>query len=201
MAEVLGCDAAAFRDEWTRTAIVRQTGGYPGGVEENVREICRALGVEVDETRMRDALARRAALYERWFHPRPGAIETLRELRARGIPIGLISMCAPDTPPMWRTSELAPLVDVAIFSSESGLRKPEPAIYRLACERLGVEPERCLYCGDGAYGELTGATAVGMTAYLIRPEDLDVAEALTPEPEKDWQGLMIEDLRELLALV
>jgi beta-phosphoglucomutase-like phosphatase (HAD superfamily) len=93
------------------------------------------------------------------------------------------------------------LIDAAIFSSETGLRKPDPAIYLAATEALGVEPGRCLYCGDGAYGELTGATAVGMTAVLIRPPDLDVEEALTPEPEEDWRGLTIGDLRELLGLL
>jgi putative hydrolase of the HAD superfamily len=110
-------------------------------------------------------------------------------------------MCAPDTPAMWRASPLGGLVDVEVFSSEVALRKPDAAIYRYATDRLGVSPEACLYCGDGAYGELTGASAVGMRAYLIRPPDLNVAESLTPEPAEDWQGPGVADLRELLAFV
>ena len=91
-------------------------------------------------------------------------------------------------------------IDVEVFSSEVGLRKPEPEIYLAACERLGVEPARCLYVGDGAYAELSGASSVGMRAILIRdPADAEV-EALRPEAE-DWQGETIEDLRELSAVV
>jgi putative hydrolase of the HAD superfamily len=195
----LGCDPEAFEDAWSRTAVLRQTGAYAGGMVENVRAILGDLGLpDPGPAAIADALAPRTALYDRWFHPRVGALETLRELRTRGYPVALISMCAPDTPERWRVSELAPLVDAAIFSSETGLRKPNPEIYLAACERLGVEPDRCLYCGDGAYRELSGAAAVGMTAYLIRPPDLDVAEALTPEPEEDWRGPTIGDLRELL---
>jgi hypothetical protein len=40
-----------------------------------------------------------------------------------------------------------------------------------------------------------------MTAVLIRPPDLDVAEALTPEPEEDWRGPVIGHLRELLDIL
>jgi putative hydrolase of the HAD superfamily len=201
-ADRLGCDRATFEGAWSRTAVLRQTGRYPGGMEENVRAILAELGRDdPGPAAIAEALAPRAALYDRWFHPRVGALETLREVVARGYPVALISMCAPDTPERWRASELAPLVDVTVFSSESGLRKPHRAIYLAACDALGVAPDRCLYCGDGAYGELSGAAAVGMTAYLIRPPDLDVAEALTPEPEEDWGGPTIGDLRELLDVL
>ena len=201
-ADVLGCDRDAFERGWVETAHERQTGAYPGGVGDNVRAIVAALrGKQPTDEVLEAALATRKVLYDRWFRPREGALETLRDVKAGGFPIALISMCAPDTPERWRASSLAPFVDVAIFSSETGLRKPDPGIYLAACDRLDVEPGRCLYCGDGAYGELTGATAVGMTAVLIRPPDLDVAEALTPEPEEDWRGPVIGHLRELLGIL
>jgi putative hydrolase of the HAD superfamily len=109
-------------------------------------------------------------------------------------------MCAPDTPAMWRASSFAGTVDVEVFSSEVGLRKPEPAIYLFACERLEVEPASCLYCGDGSYRELTGADAIGMTAVEIRDPDVDIATTLHLEGD-DWHGRRIADLRELLAMV
>jgi FMN phosphatase YigB (HAD superfamily) len=70
----------------------------------------------------------------------------------------------------------------------------------LACERLGVEPARCLYVGDGAYAELSGATSVGMHAVLIRDPAEAHVEALRPEAE-DWAGAHIEDLREILPIL
>src|SRR4029078_3063135 len=101
--------------------------------------------------------------YGRGFAPRVAAIETLPELRARGFRLGLISMCAPDTPPMWEASAFRGLVDVEVFSSVVGLRKPNPALYRYACDALGVEPDDCIYCGAGASRALPGGTAFGMT--------------------------------------
>ena len=200
MATVLGADPAEFREGWNATVELRQTGGF-ATLDENVLAICAKLGLaEPSAADVTAALARRAEMYDRWFHPRVGAIETLTELRARGFPLGLISMCAPDTPPMWHASPFAGLVDVEVFSSEVGLRKPDPAIYRYGYERLGVAPAECLYCGDGAYRELTGATEIGMTAVEIRDPQVDITTLLHLEGE-DWTGARIGDLREVLAMV
>jgi putative hydrolase of the HAD superfamily len=200
MAATVGADPEAFRIEWDRTAVARQMGRFDS-MQENVRTICRSLELpEPSASAVVAALAPRMEMYRRWFHPRPGALETLRELRERGFPLGLISMCAPDTPEMWRASPLAGTVDVEVFSSEVGLRKPDPAIYLFACERLGVEPAACLYCGDGSYRELTGADTIGMTAVEIRDPDVDPATTLHLEGD-DWHGARIADLRELLGLV
>ena len=154
----------------------------------------------VDEAALPFALEQRLDLYRTWFHPRRGALETLAEVKVRGYPIALISMCAPDAPAMWRSSALAPYVDVEVFSSEVGLRKPDPAIYRHATDQLHVDPTACLYCGDGAYGELSGAAAVGMTPFLIADPAVDVEDSLTPERE-EWDGARVADLRELLPLL
>ena len=199
-ATVVGADPDAFRIEWDRTAMARQTGSF-GSMDENVQTICRSLELpEPTAEQVAEALESRAEMYRRWFRPRPGAIETVGGLRERGFPLGLISMCAPDTPAMWRASPFAGTVDVEVFSSEVGLRKPERAIYLFACERLEVEPASCLYCGDGSYRELTGADAIGMTAVEIRDPAVDIATTLHLEGD-DWQGRRISDLRELLAMV
>lgn len=199
MGERVGADPGAFEELWNRTAIARQTGEY-ADVEANIRALVEELGLAIDVVGLAEALELRAALYRRWFRPRPGAIETLEEVKRRGYPVALISMCAPDTPALWRSSPLAALVDVEVFSCEVGLRKPDAAIYRYATERLGVAADVCLYCGDGSYGELTGAEAVGMTAYEIRDPDVLTAAQLRPEGEL-WSGASVADLRELLALL
>ena len=199
IAEILGSDAGRFEAEWNATALERQTGAFTT-VEDNVRSICASLGIGPSDDAVERALDVRLGLYRRSFHPCVGALETLAEVRARGYPIGLISMCAPDAPAMWRASPLAPLVDVEVFSSETGLRKPDAAIYFYAADWLGVDPQVCLYCGDGAYGELSGAAAVGMTPYLIADPSVDPEGSLAPERE-DWDGATVSDLRQLLALL
>jgi putative hydrolase of the HAD superfamily len=54
-----------------------------------------------------------------------------------------------------------------VFSCSVGFRKPDPAIYRLALDELGVEPADAMFVGDGANDELGGAERVGMRAVLI----------------------------------
>jgi putative hydrolase of the HAD superfamily len=198
-AAVLEVDAEAYHEAWSATAMDRQTGKV-GDMAEHIRTLSARAGGWPNEAQVAEALELRAELYRRWFEPRPGAVEILTELRERRMPTALISMCASDTPPLWRASPLAGLVDVEVFSSEVGLRKPEPEIYLHACERLRVDPARCFYVGDGAYAELTGASAVGMHAVLIRDPVDETGEALRPEAE-DWTGPRIDDLREISALV
>jgi putative hydrolase of the HAD superfamily len=197
-AAVVEADRDAFHAAWSATAIDRQT-GRAGDVEENLRTVAARAGAWPSDAQIAEVLDSRAAMYRTWFVPRTGAAEILRELRERGTPTALISMCAPDTPALWRASPLAGLVDVEVFSCEVGMRKPDPEIYLLAIERLRVEPSACLYVGDGSYGELTGASAVGMRAVLIRdPAEAEV-EALRPDAE-DWDGERIMDLREVAGL-
>lgn len=196
---VLEADSEAFRLAWAATAIDRQT-GRAGGVEENLRTVAARAGAWPTDAQIAEALEVRSALYRKWFVPRPGAEEILHELRERTMPTGLISMCAPDTPALWRASPLGGLIDVEVFSCEVGLRKPEPEIYLAAAERLGVDPTACLYVGDGAYAELSGASSVGMHAVLIRDPSEAEVEAMRPEAE-DWSGPAIADLREIIALL
>jgi putative hydrolase of the HAD superfamily len=199
IADAVNADRVAFRARWDASARGRQTGLFED-MTANVRAICEELGVSATEETVAVGLEARSAMYERWFRPRDGAIETLATLRGRGYPLGLVSMCAPDTPALWRASPLSGSVDAEVFSSDVGLRKPDPAIYRLAAARLGVSSQGCVYVGDGAYGELTGAAAVGMVPYLLRDPLVDHEAMLTPERDA-WAGATIADLREVLELV
>jgi putative hydrolase of the HAD superfamily len=199
MAVDLGADPERFEQAWTASALERQTGRH-ATVGDNLRAICAALGVAVVDDTLVRAMERREAMYARYFRPRPGAEETLHAVKQRGYPTALISMCAPDTPALWRSGPLARSIDVEVFSCEVGLRKPDPAIYLRATELLGIEADRCLYVGDGAYGEMRGAAAVGMTPVLIREPDEEPGSALRPEAE-EWNGRTIGHLSEVLAIV
>jgi len=182
-AAIVDADADAFRAGWEATTIERQTGRL-GDIEECLRTVAARAGAWPTDAQIAEALEERAAMYRTWFVPRPGAEEVLVRLRSDGYPLALVSMCTPDTPAMWRTSPLDGTVDVEIFSSEVALRKPDPAIYLLAAERLAVAPAACLYVGDGSYHELSGAAAVGMHPVLIR-DPQEEAEMLRPEVD-EW---------------
>jgi epoxide hydrolase-like predicted phosphatase len=71
----------------------------------------------------------------------------------------------------WRRSLPVDEFDVVVDSCEVGMRKPEPGIYALTCERLGVAPGRVLFCDDFS-GNVEGARQAGLEAIHIT-RDLD----------------------------
>jgi putative hydrolase of the HAD superfamily len=132
----------------------------------------------------------------RSLKPRPGVVETLRALRARGQLVGLITVCTQDVEILWEDSALAGLFDAEIFSSRLGVSKPDPRIYLACCEALGVEPHEAVFVGDGANDELAGARRVGMDAILIhRPGEGPLWPALV-----DWDGPRMTSIPDVLEL-
>ena len=125
--------------------------------------------------------------------PVPGAVETIATLRERGLKTGLITVCSEDVVSLWEETDFHGLFDAEVFSAAVGLRKPDPRIYRIALEQLGVEAEDAMFVGDGANDELGGAERVGMTPVGV--------ESPTGELPEDWAGQRIRELPELLALV
>ncbi len=183
----LGLDDDAFQRLWDETFRVRETGPLDVAY--------RALGLADDHlvTHVADPheLARRA------LRPRAGVTDTLEELRRRGHRLGLISMCTEDVPAAWPDTELAGRFDAETFSATCGLVKPEPEIYLTTAAAIGVSPEECAYVGDGANDELAGAARVGMTPILV---DVDGRDPYWPEV-RDWDGLRVTSIPEVLALV
>jgi putative hydrolase of the HAD superfamily len=154
----------------------------------------RALGVPGQHIEARVAeqhdFARRVLL------PRPGAVAALRELRARGVKLAVLSNCSEDVPTVWPASELAGLFDAETFSSECGVMKPDREIYLRTVAALEVEPEDCYFVGDGANDELGGAQRVGMTPVLFL-----AGGAMAHWPEvQDWSGLRVSSIEEVLEL-
>ncbi len=96
----------------------------------------------------------------------------VRAARAAGFQTGLITNS-------WGMGiyERAPtdLFDVRVISGEVGLHKPQPEIYLLACERLGVEPGQAVFVDD-LRENCAGAEAVGMTALLHRDSGETIAK-------------------------
>jgi putative hydrolase of the HAD superfamily len=146
---------------------------------------------------LEEVCAMRLDYIRRSVVPRPGAVETLRELRRRGLLVGLITVCTEDVERVWPESEFAGLFDAEVFSSQVGLSKPDPRIYLLCAELLGVEPGEAVFVGDGANDELAGAQRVGMRALLIhRPGD----PPLWPEVHA-WDGPRVTSIPEVLEVL
>ncbi|OIO97140.1 MAG: hypothetical protein AUK03_02920 [Anaerolineae bacterium CG2_30_64_16] len=108
---------------------------------------------------------------------RTGARELLAQLRERGLRLGVISNTLQPSRYLDQALTRRGIIEyfpVRVYSSEIGVAKPHPAIFRAALDALGVPAEAALYVGDRLNADVAGAQGVGMKAVLVevahRPE-------------------------------
>lgn len=131
--------------------------------------LSRTAGLPWD---VHDALYDRQSAPAAWA-PYPDAAEVLGALRERGVPVAIVSNIGWDLRPVFRAHGLDSLVDVFVLSCEHGAQKPDPRLFRVACEALGAAPERTLMVGDDRTAD-GGAAALGCPVLLV--DHLPVAE-------------------------
>ncbi|RKT52213.1 HAD family hydrolase [Saccharothrix australiensis] len=90
-----------------------------------------------------------------------------------GLPTAVVSNIAWDVRAVFARHGVEGLVDEFVLSYEVGSVKPDPAVFRVACERLGVEPAEALMVGDSEEAD-GGAAAIGCRVAIVPP--LETAE-------------------------
>src|SRR5437588_11614584 len=162
----------------------------PGTLEEVeypglVRRLLADEGIEVSDDELERFLE---AEHTAWQPARMLASTThalLETLRARGLKVGLVSNALDPPELLHRDLQqlgVAERLDVAVFSSEVGWRKPHPAIFERALGALDVPAEQALFVGDTLATDIAGAAGVGMhtcQAVWFRADD----DQHGPEPE------------------
>jgi HAD superfamily hydrolase (TIGR01509 family) len=131
------------------------------------------------------------------------AHHVLQTLRERGYKLGLISNCPYGScSAMWREEMhgfgLDEYLDSVIFCDEVGVRKPDPAIFELSLQQLGVKAANAMYVGDYQPWDIEGGHGAGLaTVWInIRHEDLDPALAAP-----DYTITRLSELLDLPPLV
>lgn len=105
--------------------------------------------------------------YERFMRSSaPGVhwmvVHKIRSLREAGLRLGLLTNNVKEFGDHWRaTFPVDELFEVVVDSSDVGMRKPEPEIYLLTCERLGIEPGEAVFVDDNA-DNVAAAAGLGM---------------------------------------
>jgi putative hydrolase of the HAD superfamily len=131
---------------------------------------------------LREDLGRDVRLHgfaERYFgqlRPNDKMLAFLAGLGDRGYRLALLTNNVREWEPRWRAMlPVDELFEVVVDSAFVGMRKPEPAIYALTCERLGVEPARCLFVDD-VKRNCDAAADAGMRAVWFRDTAQAIAE-------------------------
>src|SRR2546423_2473824 len=111
-------------------------------------------------------------------------VHRVRELRAAGYRTAILTNNVKEWGPYWKESIPLELFDVVVDSCDVGLRKPDPAIFRLTCERLGVAPEVAVFLDD-TRRHVEAARALGLPAVLgpdpwAAPSELDTIPEAPP---------------------
>lgn len=122
----------------------------------------------------------------------PYTHEVLHELRQRGVRVGIVtngwkeaqSRCL-------EVCELEELADDVVISKVVGLSKPDPAIYRLAPERLGAEVHSTWFVGDSPRNDIWGPQQIGLRAAW-----LPTGHAM----DEEIPDAVLHDLRDVLLL-
>lgn len=197
LAMALGVDPVAFASLMRATFTDRVTGRL-GDARSTFSTLASRLGRDVSLGQLDRVMEMRYEQQRRSLTPRAGVLEAISEIRAAGYTTGVLTDCTAETPDLWPSLPYAAVVDAVTFSCQVGHRKPHPAGYQDIAGKLGVAAEECVYVGDGSSAELTGATAVGMTAVLIdTPFDTDFRY----DAEAHWAGRSIADMQELWPLL
>jgi HAD superfamily hydrolase (TIGR01493 family) len=130
-----------------------------------------ARQVELPDPRLHDALYDRHMTPAAW-RAYPDAAAVLTELRERGLAIGVISNIGWDLRPVFRAHGLDDVVDAFVLSYEHGIQKPDPALFRIACDALGRDPHDVLMVGDDRRAD-AGAAAIGCAVHLVEHLPVD----------------------------
>jgi putative hydrolase of the HAD superfamily len=114
-----------------------------------------------------------------WTRVIPGSVAALRELDELGVGLAVVSNAEGTAEEQLRADGICQVgpgsgvpVAAVLDSTVVGVSKPDPAIFELALDALGVEPAHAIHVGDTPGADVAGARAAGVTPVLIDPYDL-----------------------------
>jgi epoxide hydrolase-like predicted phosphatase len=154
-------DAFSAREGLPEHAVRLAFRDDPGARDALIELECGRIDIATFESRLADILHVPAeGLAQRLtadVRPDEEMRDAVRDFHAHGIRTALVSNS-------WRHEDydVLDLFDVVVLSGDLGIRKPDPEIYAVAVERLGVTPDRCVFVDDLG-GNLKPAKALGMT--------------------------------------
>jgi len=143
-----GCDVSRERHRAVWTALISEAGPYSSVVVDAIY----------------GALTDPAA-----WTPYPDTARVVTTLHERGLRVGVVSNIGWDIRPALAAAGVLDVLDTVVLSCEQGVEKPDPALFTLACDKLGLEPSSVLFVGDDPVKD-GAAVKVGMPVYLLPSE-------------------------------
>jgi putative hydrolase of the HAD superfamily len=124
----------------------------------------------------RPEMHRFSEIYFEALEPNPPMIELMRELKGRGLRMALLTNNVREWEPLWRSIvPIDALFEVVVDSAFVGCRKPDPEIYKITLERIGLAGNECLFVDDVEVN-CEAARELGMTAVHFRANEQAIEE-------------------------
>ena len=162
--------------------------------QEVVAAALRRLGVDAPRLAAEIAAAY-AQAREAAIHPLPGAIETVRDLRRRGVRLGLLTNgTGEEQRGKIDRFALAPLFDLILIEGEFGAGKPDARVYRHALQALGVEPAATWMVGDNLEWDVLAPQGLGITGIWVDAAGQGVPAGSPARPDR-----IVRSLNELVC--
>ncbi len=167
------------------------------------RETLGGIGFDLPDDVLQHVVKLDHSAYSNSITVEPEVLDTLGKLKEDGYRLGLVSNVTllPDLmrADLERLGILQHL-DASVFSSEVGVRKPDPRIFQEALQRVGVEPGSAVFVGDRLLDDVSGARSVGMRGILthqfrqeeeptVQPDAVIEHISEVPEVVRKWGPL------------
>ena len=115
-------------------------------------------------------------IYFEALEPNPPMIELMRELKAGGHRMAMLTNNVREWEPLWRPMlPVDGIFETVVDSGFVGCRKPEAKIYALTLDRIGLPAESCLFVDD-VLVNCEGAEKAGMTAVHFQDNEQAIAD-------------------------
>jgi len=133
----------------------------------------------------------------------PGMAEALRQFKAEGHHLALVADAYPDTPSnVLRQHGLYDLFDAFAISAVVGVSKPDPCIFRVALEALGIaagDYYRAVMVGNNLERDVVGANRLGLISVLFHVNERRRTRPLTGEEQPGYAVTSAQELIRLIA--
>ncbi|MHB8147428.1 MAG: HAD family hydrolase [Vulcanimicrobiaceae bacterium] len=157
--------------------VQQRSGGC--SIDDAVRAFVRDRGVAPHQSYVERFRAKALHMVEDFVVPATDAQSTLTELDARGYAVAVLTNGW--NPLQRRKAERAGFTGFVLASSDMGLQKPDPRVFRAAAAELGIEPASVWYVGDDPCSDVVGALGAGLRAIWLDNEG-GAYPAGVPEP-------------------
>lgn len=172
----------------------------------SLAEALKLVLVDHEPQHLRDTLEEIWAEQRRCVREIDGATSVLRNLKAQGFRLGVLSNT---WHPLYagfceNCPEMTQLVDYFVLSYHLGCKKPSPDLFRQATEQAGEPAERCWMVGDSYELDIEPALTYGMRAIWVlrfpeREKDLLAGVLRGHKPHPDWSVVHLEEILELFT--